>query len=260
MNYIKLMCLSLSLFMLAGCGTTVGHPTQAAERPTENPTEATNGTATQWPNPDKMIALTFDDGPSTETMVQVLDLLKQYDAKATFFLIGKKINASTTPVLQRAVDEGHELANHSMNHLKMAELSDAEIIAEYTNCQRAVKDAVGVDMYYFRPPFGSLDDRMYQLIESPFIGAAVTCGDGTIGSIAADRAYKTLSGVYDGAITLMHCFQGNSETVEALAMVLPELKAQGYQFVTLSELYTLAGYDIPAAIPGAKYRDNKPLE
>ena len=60
-----------------------------------------------------MIALTFDDGPNTTTMVEILDILNEYDAKATFFVIGNKVNEHTTQVLQRALDEGHEIANHS---------------------------------------------------------------------------------------------------------------------------------------------------
>jgi peptidoglycan/xylan/chitin deacetylase (PgdA/CDA1 family) len=101
---------------------------------------------------------------------------------------------------------------------------------------------------------------MYQLIPAPFMGAAISTGDGTIGSLAADRAWRATSKAYDGAIVLFHCFQGNDETVAALETVLPELKAQGYQFVTLSDLYLKAGYEIPKPTPGVKFADNKPLE
>lgn len=254
MRIFKIISLSLALLFLTGCGGRA--PSETPEPSTESPTETTNG----WPEPDKVIALTFDDGPSTETMVQVLDLLTQYDAKATFFVIGKKINGSTTPVLQRAVDEGHEIGNHSMNHLHMAELTEEEILAEFNDCQQAVKDAVGVDMYYFRAPFGSIDDRMYRLIPAPFMGAGVSAGDGTIGSIAADRAWKVTSNAYDGAIVLMHCFQNNTETVEALKTILPELKAQGYEFVTLTELFTGNGGEVPAPTPGTKFLDNSTID
>ena len=206
------------------------------------------------------MALTFDDGPSKTTMAEILDILAEYDAKATFFIIGNKINSATLPILQRAVDEGHELGNHGMNHLEMAELTDDEIRSEYFDCQDAVKQAVGVEMYYFRAPFGSVDDRMFQIIQTPFINSGAKAADGTIGSIAADRAWRVTSGAYDGCIIGMHCFQGNSETVEALKTILPELKAQGYRFVTVSELFTECGYEIPVATPGIRFTDNKPLE
>ena len=255
MKLLKIIAFSTCLFMIGGCAAA---PAPAANTTVAPETEPVTTEAEI--KPDKMIALTFDDGPSTKTMVEVLDLLKQYDAKATFFVIGRKINANTQPVLQRAVDEGHEIANHPMNHQKTAELTDEEIRAEFEDCQKAVLDAVGVEMYYFRAPYGSIDDRMYEIIQAPFMGAAISTGDGTIGSLAADRAWRATSNAYDGAIVLFHCFQGNDETVTALETVLPELKAQGYEFVTLTELYTRNGGEVPVATPGIKFKDNKPLE
>jgi len=211
--------------------------------------------------PDKLIAMTFDDGPSKTTMVEVLELLKKYDAKATFFIVGRKINDITLPVLQRAYSEGHELANHSFSHLHMAELSDEEILREYENCQKIVRDTLGVEMYYFRPPFGNVDDRMYRLIPAPFMMCGASAGDGTrLGSNAEQRISKLLGKAYDGCIALMHCFEGNTETVKALETILPELTSQGYKFVTLTELYHKAGCQIPPPTPLVKFRDNKPLE
>lgn len=259
MKIIKLLSLSLSLFMLAGCGATAAQPTQSTEAPTETPTEASTESASQWPEPDKLIALTFDDGPSTKTMVEVLDALDKYDVKATFFVIAKKINNSTIPVMERAIASGHEIGNHSLNHLKMGTLTDEEILKEYTECQRIVKENFGLDLHFFRAPYGSVNDSMYELIPAPFITGYST-GDGTIGSIAEDRAYKAINGAYDGAIIVMHCFQGNDETVKALDILIPELKAQGYKFVTLSNLFTEAGYEIPGPTPGTKIKNNKPIE
>lgn len=260
MKLLKYICLIITAAMLTACGNA--QPGASTDAPAETGTTAAKqeSAATTLPQPDKIIALTFDDGPSTKTMVQVLDLLAQYNAKATFFVIGSKINSSTKPILQRAVDEGHELANHSMNHLEMATLTEEEILYEYNACQEAVKEAVGIDMYFFRAPFGSIDDRMYRLIQAPFMGYGPAAGDGTIGSIAADRAFRVTSKAYDGAIVLMHCFQGNSETVEALKTILPELASQGYEFVTLTELFTRDGGSVPGPTPGVKIPDNKPIE
>lgn len=255
-----LVCIVLfAIVMLPACASEQAPSSDATPTPAAAET-TTGGTTQMWPEPDKLIALTFDDGPSSITMVQVLDLLAEYDAKATFFIIGRKINASTKSVLQRAVEEGHELGNHSFNHLHMAELSEEEIVKEYNDCHQAVLDAVGVEMHYFRPPFNSTDSRMYELIPAPFM-VGISAGDGTAeGSIAADRAFKVTSKAYDGAIVVMHCFQGNDETVEALQTILPELKAQGYKFVTVSELYLESGCKIPGPTPGVKFYDNKPIE
>ena len=151
------------------------------------------------PNAEKLIALTFDDGPSKTTMVEVLDLLEKYDVKATFFIVGRKLNELTLPVLQRALKEGHELANHSFNHVHMPELSEEKIVKEYTDCQTLIRDALGVDMYYFRPPFGKADDRMFRLIPAPFILCSAGARDGSRnGPDAEFRIRHLLSKAYVG--------------------------------------------------------------
>lgn len=260
MKRIMMISLAVATLMFAACGNGSSNPENSMQNPTTSSADTTQTeAAASWPEPDKLIALTFDDGPSRTTMVQVLDILSEYDAKATFFVIGKNINDTTLPVMERAIAEGHEIGNHSMNHLHMADLTEEEILTEYNECQRIVKETFDLDMHFFRAPYGSIDDRMYNLIQAPFMGG-VSTGDGTIGSIAADRAWKATSGAYDGAIIVMHCFQGNGETVEALKTVLPELKAQGYKFVTLTQLYEEAGYEIPGPTPGVKIKDNKPIE
>ena len=250
MKLYKLIALALSVLLLTGCGATPA--TDVSTTPT---TTAAVETTEGYPEPDKLIALTFDDGPSATTMADVLDLLKEYDAKATFFIVGRKIKASTINVLQRAVDEGHELANHSYNHVKMAELTEEEIVKEYEDCQKAVLDAVGVEMYYFRLPFGSVDDRVRRLIPAPFMLYGAAAGDGTNESLAEGRAYKVLSKAYDGCIVLLHCFEGNDPTVEALRTILPELKKQGYNFVTLTQLYEESGTPIPVPDTQRSYYD-----
>lgn len=239
MRFLKLIALSAAGLMLAACGA------QAA--PSESGTTAptTVDTTPTYPAPDKRIALTFDDGPSVTTMVEVLDILKEHDVKATFFIVGKKINGSTEKVLKRAIEDSHEIGHHGMNHVHMNELSEEEVLKDIADCQEKVKEVTGVDMYYFRPPFGKVNARMHELIQMPFVTASITCGDGTVGSLAADRAYRVTSAAYDNAIVLMHCFEGNSETVEALKTVIPELKMQGYEFVTLTELFTYDGGEVP---------------
>lgn len=256
MKLHRLIALALSVLLLTGCGTAAPAADVTTTPTTTAPVETTEG----YPEPDKLIALTFDDGPSRTTMVEVLDLLAEYDAKATFFVIGRKINASTKDVLQRAVDEGHEIANHSFNHVKMAELTEEEIVKEFEDCQKAVFDAVGVEMYYFRAPFGSVDERVRRLVPAPFMLYGAAAGDGTNESIAEDRAYRVLSKAYDGCIVLLHCFEGNDPTVEALSSILPELKKQGYKFVTLTQLYEETGTPIPVPDTERSYYDINRVE
>lgn len=245
----KLLSAVLALMTFTACSTT-------PERPQSDTQPSSTGEI--WPTPDKLIALTFDDGPSLDVMPEILDTLAEYDAKATFFIVGRNINAYTTPILKRAFDEDHELGNHSQNHLAMAQLTEQEILDEVSLCQDAITQITGTAPHWFRAPYGSIDDRMYQLIPMPFAGYGASAGDGSPGSNAYDRAYQITSNAYDGAICLLHCYTGCKETAEALKMILPQLKEQGYEFVTISELFDRVG-DVPGATPGLKIPDNKSL-
>ena len=208
---------------------------------------------------EKLIALTFDDGPSRTTMVEILDLLEKYEARATFFIVGRKVGEETLPVLQRALAEGHELANHGFHHVHMPELSEEEILSEFEDCQKVVRDTLGVDMYYFRPPYGKVDDRMFRLIPAPFMLCGASGADGRkLVNDARFRAERFMSKVYEGCIGLLHCFEGNVETVKALETILPQLQAQGYRLVTLTQLYALSGCPQPAPAPGVLYPQPEP--
>ena len=136
---------------------------------------------------------------------------------------------------------------------------DWEILREFEDCQKIVLDTLGVKMYYFRPPFGKADDRMYRLIPAPFVLCGASGGDGRkLVHDAQFRIERFMSKVYDGCIGLLHCFEGNTETVKALETILPQLKAQGYRIVTLTQLYQASGLPLPPPAQGVFYRDNKP--
>lgn len=233
----KILCVLLAacILVLFGCAE---HPIETVPSTTET-TQATTETIQETVVADKLIALTFDDGPNSNTMWDFLDVLEKYDVKATFFLIGTMV-PSNIQVIQRAYRAGHEIGNHSFSHIDLAKLSDDEMLAEVEKCQAVVEQAIGVRPTFFRPPFLSTSDAMNTLIDLPY-AAGYSIGDGTIGSNAADRAYKALKFAHDGAILLMHCFTGCEETLKALHTIIPELRAQGYEFVTVSELFARKG-------------------
>ncbi|MBQ9110833.1 MAG: polysaccharide deacetylase family protein [Oscillospiraceae bacterium] len=188
----------------------------------------------------KLIALTFDDGPNTHTTPQVLDVLEQYDARASFFLIGDKISEDNAYVVQRAYDMGCEINSHSRTHSDMTELTAEEIRAEMEFTADAVYGIVGEYPKFFRPPYLNVNQTMYDHIDIPFI-TGFSSGDSGSDKTAADVADSVLTQAKDGAIILMHDFWGNDKTVEALGTILPELEAQGYEFVTLTELFERKG-------------------
>lgn len=188
----------------------------------------------------KLIALTFDDGPNTTTTNEVLDVLEAYNAKASFFLIGDKIDAESAEVVKRAYDMGMEIDNHSRTHSNMSELTAEEIRAEIAFVDEKVTEITGEPTRFFRPPYIDVNQTMYDVIGQPFI-CGIDCRDYLADVDAQARAEYIVNGAKDGVIVLLHDFTGNTQTVEALKIAMPQLAAQGYEFVTLTELFDRQG-------------------
>jgi peptidoglycan/xylan/chitin deacetylase (PgdA/CDA1 family) len=195
----------------------------------------------------KLIALTFDDGPSSTTS-QVLDVLEKYNVKATFFLIGQNVNSNTLSIMQRQVRMGCELASHSYTHQDMTGMSAQQIRNEMEWTASAIKNSVGVDVKFFRPPYISVNNTMYQNIDYPFIQGHLI-NDWENSTSVQQRVNNALSGARDGQIILLHDFQGNSQTVQALPQIIESLQSQGYTFVTVSELFEKKGVN-----PNVEYK------
>ena len=188
----------------------------------------------------KLIALTFDDGPNTTTTNDVLDLLAEYDAKASFFLIGDNITESSAASVRRAYDMGMEIDNHSKTHSNMSKMSAEELKAEIGYVDEKVTEITGEPTKFFRPPFIDVSQSMYNAIDLPFI-CGIDCQDYMENVTAQQRADYILSGAKDGVIVLLHDAAGNQQTVDALKIAMPQLAAQGYEFVTLTELFARQG-------------------
>lgn len=190
----------------------------------------------------KVIALTFDDGPNSTTTVHVLDVLKEHDVVASFFVIGKYVNDSTKQIMVRAHEMGCEYANHSKNHFAMDTLSADSIKSEIEYTNNKIYEAIGEKPHFFRPPYIAINDLMFQTIDLPFI-----CGYGAddwVPNVSAkERAKRILDKVGDGDIILLHDFEGNEQTVEALKIIIPSLLKEGYEFVTISQLFKEKGVE-----------------
>lgn len=184
----------------------------------------------------KLIAITFDDGPNTTTTVQVLDMLEKYNVTASFFLVGNNINDDTAEVVKRAYSMGCEINNHSKSHGYMNQITPEEIKAEYKYVDDKVFEIIGEHTKFFRPPYIAVNDDMFTNISVPFI-AGYGCNDWEPKVTAEARAKRTLKQAKDGAIILLHDAQGNDNTVEALDTIIPSLLEDGYQLVTVSQLF-----------------------
>lgn len=196
----------------------------------------------------KLVALTFDDGPNTTTTVKVLDVLKSNDVVATFFLCGKGIDASTRDVLKRAVEQGCQLENHSRSHSRMGDMVADKIRMEVNFTSHVIRQISGRAPQFFRAPFLETSDVMYETINLTFIGG-LGADDTNPALDAAARSNAVLSKVKDGDIIRLHDSEGNDATVDALKTIIPELKQQGYTFVTVSELFKRKGV---TPVPNAK--------
>ena len=223
-----------------------GIGSQGGTSPSPNPNQE-NGNPGGNNGNQKVVALTFDDGPSSTTD-QVLDVLQQYNVKATFFLIGQNVNSNTMATMQRQVSMGCELASHSYTHEDMAYMSANDVRNQINWTSSAINNTVGVEPKFFRPPYISVSNTMYQNIDVPFIQGTMH-NDWEAGTSSSQIVNSVLSGTKDGDIILLHDFQGNSKTVQALPQIIEGLQNQGYTFVTVSELFQIKGVN-----PNVEYK------
>lgn len=262
MNICKravLLALTGGILMTTGCaGSDSSSQTpqsSAADTTTTTTTAATTTTTTTttttaftFTEPElrepseygKVIALTFDDGPNTSTTNAVLDVLEKYDARASFFLIGNNITEDCHEVMKRTVSMGCEINSHSLTHSYMNTMKPDEIVAEMDATAKLIEDVIGVGPKFFRPPYIAVNYTMWDNIDLPFI-SGYGCNDWDPKVTTEQRVETVLSQAKDGAIILLHDAQGNYQTVEALEQIIPELQAQGYELVTLTELFHAKG-------------------
>ncbi|SHH47038.1 polysaccharide deacetylase family protein [Virgibacillus chiguensis] len=180
----------------------------------------------------KRVALTFDDGPHPQNTPKVLDLLKQYNAKATFFMLGNKVAANAT-VVKRMKDEGHELGNHTWSHKDLTKLGVAGIRQEIDKANEAIRNAAGKNSTLFRPPYGATNGNIEQIVGLPSILWTVDTRDWeSLDPVAILNEVK--SHTTDGSILLMHDI--HTSTVNGMQSVLDYLVGEGYELVTVSEI------------------------
>lgn len=199
----------------------------------------------------KKIALTFDDGPNNTVTPLILDLLEEYGAKATFFLIGEKISDETAKVMRRTVKMGCEIENHSFTHTAMTELSEEDRRTEIEKTSELIKKYTKTKVCFFRPPYIAMNEEVAKDIDYPLI-CGEGCDDWDENVSAETRIKAVLGNACDGQIVLLHDTYYNYKTYEALKTIVPELIARGYELVTLNELF--ASYGVaPEARTGRMY-------
>ncbi len=200
----------------------------------------------------KYLALSFDNGPNTVTTPKVLDILEENGVPASFFVCGKNIDKSTAKVMRRALQLGCDIENHSFSHSHISRLSEEQIRDEVGRTDALIEKYTGSAPRFFRPPYIDHNELMHKTIGHTFI-CGVGADDWKKDVDAATRARLILDNVKDGDIILLHDFEGNDATVEALKTVIPELKSRGFEFVTVPQLFDQVRGTVPAAHNGQIY-------
>jgi len=188
--------------------------------------------------------MTFDDGPHPKLTPKLLDMLKERNIKATFFVIGKCV-AEYPDIAKRIVDEGHEIANHSWNHPQLTKLSASAFDAEISQTTDAIVKATGVRPVTMRPPYGAINATLTKRLNDEY-GLSVILwsvdpqdwkirkSDHVSGHIIKNTA--------PGSIILAHDI--HPSTIDAMPATFDALQSKGYKFATVSELIAM---DRPAA-------------
>lgn len=238
------------VFLMLSCGSESDVATAPGKTDTtQTGTQDTTATdTTQYPVPDKLCALTFDDGPDAEKTPLVLDKLEYYDVVATFFVIGQKINNGTRSVLVREITMDCEIGNHSYGWQSMDKMDSAQIVESVRKTSDAIEQYIGLRPEFFRPPNLVTSSTMFRVIDLPFASGVTGCDWESCNNTPEGVAQNVLADMKDGAIILLHDVQesvpaDSHPTPEALDILIPELKQRGYEFVTLSQLFGRKGVD-----------------
>jgi peptidoglycan/xylan/chitin deacetylase (PgdA/CDA1 family) len=194
----------------------------------------------------KVVALTYDDGPSPKDTEALLKVLAAEQVKATFFMIGRNVK-SYPAVARKVAQAGHQVAGHSYAHDSLPKLKPPKIEKDLEETARVIEEATGVHPLWMRPPYGAVNGSLYTLLGEKQTRFAMWDIDPLDwrrpgAKVIAERVLKK---VRPGAVVLLHDGSVNrAQTVEASKIIIAKLKKKGYRFVTMQELYVLAQSDL----------------
>lgn len=190
----------------------------------------------------KHLSLTFDDGPTPIT-AEFLDLLKSYNAKATFFCIGKQIEKHPQ-LFRRILEEGHSIGNHTMNHPKtFGFLNTNQVVQEITSCDAEINDLAPLKAKLFRPPFGVTNPSVAEAVKQTkhqVIGWSIRSLDTLLSD--EDKIYERVVGrLQPGEIVLFH--DTSNKSLGVLRRVLSYMQERNWHSITVDELLNLHAYE-----------------
>ncbi len=183
----------------------------------------------------KLIAFTFDDGPSGDATSYLLDNLDKYNARVTFFVLGSRVKQYESN-LKRAYMTGNQIGSHTYSHLNLFKLNDYDILNEVVKTNEAIKNIIGVEPNLLRPPYGNINADIKKLTDMSTILWNIDTEDWKYKD-KEKIADNIIKNAHDGAIVLLHDIYKTS--VEGALLAMEKLEKEGYAFVTIEEIAKL---------------------
>lgn len=181
----------------------------------------------------KMIALSYDDGPSKTLTRELLKILQDNDCTATFFVLGNKVK-KYSDIIYELHNAGNEIGNHSYDHSDLSKLSKEQIINQFNKTEQAIYEVTNEYPTFFRPPYGALSDNVRTSISSPLVLWSIDSNDWR--PITDEQVINNvISSLADGKIILMHDI--HKRTIEVSKILIPKIKELGYEIVSIEKLY-----------------------
>ncbi|MDY5995948.1 MAG: polysaccharide deacetylase family protein [Bacilli bacterium] len=187
----------------------------------------------------KMISLTFDDGPNYNTS-KIIDVLNKYDIKATFFVLGSRA-INNKDILKKMADSGMEIGNHTYNHLLLTKYDENKIRSEIEDTSEVIYSATKKKPKLLRPSYGSVNNKIKKVANMPIIIWDIDTLDWKYHNSKRITS-RVVNKVRDGDIILMHDIY--SASLNALSNIIPILQDNGYEFVTIDELFYYKGISL----------------
>ncbi|MBU3182896.1 polysaccharide deacetylase family protein [Clostridium psychrophilum] len=192
---------------------------------------------------NKVVALTFDDGPDPVNTPKIIKVLRSNNVQGTFFCIGEQIE-SCKSIIKQAYDNGDVIANHSWSHKDFTTINESEIKNEVTLTENEISNVIGKRSTLIRPPYGDINEDAQNSLTALNYKSVIWSTD-TLDweqREASNIVKNVVNNVRPGEIILMHCNEDKKATTEALPQTISKLKQMGYSFVTVDKLLHVSAY------------------
>lgn len=243
---LGILCLLLSSTLSAGVfaqtaertkaqGNTASGSTTKKAAAAPAPAPATRSYISSWPTGKKLVALTYDDGPDPKITPKLLELLKQKNVPATFYVLGQRVE-EYPGITKQLHEAGHEVVNHTFTHKQLTRLDEAAVRSELSRTNDLITAITGIPVTHMRPPYGARNARVDAVIRDLGMKSVlwdIDTEDWRKRS-AAQMTANILRNTSDGSIILFH--DRYQSSLDATAAVIDTLRERGYTFVTVGQM------------------------